>query len=149
MGLRWLGLYRRTVSLPYEICRRSALYESKRTKFFFNGTICTLVKDKHIELVILCMAQYLVIILWSDSTVFHFVNGFLMIHLILLASLPCLYILLVVFRDSLYNNIADVSCWIFTASSANFILYRIEVGMVNHILDLLVDMDYEKIKACW
>jgi hypothetical protein len=108
-------LYRRTVSLPSEICCRSAIYESKHTKFFFNGTICTLVKNKYIELVILCMAQYyLVIILWSDSwgytTVFHFVNGFLMIHLILLASLPCLYILLVVFRHSLYDNIPDVSC---------------------------------------
>lgn len=34
-------LYQRTVSLPSEICCRSAVSESERTKFFFNGTIST------------------------------------------------------------------------------------------------------------
>lgn len=34
-------LYQTTVSLPSEICCRSAASESERTKFFFNGTIST------------------------------------------------------------------------------------------------------------
>ena len=34
-------LYQTTVSLPSEICCRSATSESERTKFFFNGTIST------------------------------------------------------------------------------------------------------------
>ena len=34
-------LYQTTVSLPSEICCRSAASESERTKFFFNGTIFT------------------------------------------------------------------------------------------------------------
>jgi len=34
-------LYRSTLSLPSEICCRSAASESKRSKFFFNGTIST------------------------------------------------------------------------------------------------------------
>ena len=34
-------LYQTTVSLPSEICCRSAASESERSKFFFNGTIST------------------------------------------------------------------------------------------------------------
>ena len=34
-------LYQSTLSLPSEICCRSAASESERSKFFFNGTIST------------------------------------------------------------------------------------------------------------
>lgn len=40
-GPRVVTLYQTTVSLPSEICCRSAASETERTKFFFNGTIST------------------------------------------------------------------------------------------------------------
>jgi hypothetical protein len=40
-GRSIVTLYQTTISLPSEICCRSAASESERSKFFFNGTIST------------------------------------------------------------------------------------------------------------
>ena len=40
-GRSVVTLYQTTISMPSEICCRSAASESERSKFFFNGTIST------------------------------------------------------------------------------------------------------------
>jgi hypothetical protein len=40
-GRSIVTLYQTTISVPSEICCRSAAFESERSKFFFNGTIST------------------------------------------------------------------------------------------------------------